>query len=704
MSDNLSSFNALFYPKSIAIVGASTRIGSVGNDVVKNILEQKFAGKIFPVNPNAKELYGLTCYADISDIPDTIDLAVIVVPAALVPGVLKKAGVKNVKSAIVISAGFKESGPAGQLLETQLQEIAKEHHITLIGPNCLGLLNPEIHLNASFAQLMPAPGSIAFISQSGALCTSVLDYAKSLGIGFSKFVSIGNKACIDEIDLITYLADDPQTKVIMMYEEQLSDAPRFIKTVRNLTTRPGGKPVISLKSGRTMVGASASASHTGALGGDDAMVEAVFRKAGVTRAYSIEELFNYAIAFVHNPLPRGNRYAIITNAGGPGVITTDEASFAGLELAQLEPSTIDNLKKILPPAANTHNPIDVLGDADAARYAGAIENVCADPNVDAALIILTPQTMTQVEATAREIVRIKSACGKPVIASFMGMETVDEGIRQLQKGDVANISFPEYAARSLAALVHFALRTRLPYSAVIKPESIDSHAAAEVIQKNKRDHVINLSTTDVRTILESYGLPFLKEIIVRSKDEAVKVATSFQGNVVLKVVSPDIVHKSDVGGVMLDVAPATIGEHYDQMIKTLAEKAPSARIDGILVVEMAQKGGLEFIVGGKRDAALDLATIMVGMGGVYVEVFKDVSFGVVPLTRYAAEMVLGRTKASQILNGVRGQQPLDREALIDSLGRISKLFEDFPDLKELDINPLVVYQKGVKVLDARIKL
>ncbi len=703
MSDK-SLFHSLFYPKSIAIIGASTRIGSVGNDVLKNVLEQKFAGSVYPVNPKADKLYGIPCYKDINDIAGEIDLAIIVVPAALVPDVLVKAGKKKVKSAIVISAGFKESGPAGQELEKQIQKIAEEFGIVLIGPNCLGLLNPEIHLNASFAQLMPAPGSIAFISQSGALCTSVLDYARGLGIGFSKFVSIGNKACTNEIDLITYLADDPQTKVIMMYEEQLSDATRFIKTVRALTTRPGGKPVISLKSGRTSVGASASASHTGALGGDDAMVEAVFRKAGVTRAYSIEELFDYAITFVNNPLPKGNRFAIITNAGGPGVITTDEAAFCGLELAKLSDKTTAELKKVLPAAANTHNPIDVLGDANAKRYSIALENVCADPNVDMVIVILTPQTMTEVEATAREIVRIKSAHNKPIVASFMGMDTVGEGVRLLQKGNVATISFPEYAARSLSVLAHFALRTRLPFSATLLPKGTDSKKASKAILTNVENKTVNMPPSDVKTVLEAYGLPFLKEQTVRTKNEAEKAASLFGNRVVLKVISPDIVHKSDVGGVVLDVEPKNIGESYDKMMATLSKKAPNAKIEGVLIVEMAPRGGLEFIVGGKRDETLDVATIMVGMGGVYVEIYKDVSFGVVPLTRYAAEMVIGRTKASKILDGVRGQPPLDKEALIDSLGRISALFEDFPQIKELDINPLVVYEKGVKVLDARIKL
>ncbi len=697
----MNNFQSLFYPKSIAVIGASTRIGSVGNDVVKNLLAQKFAGTIYPVNPKAQQLYDLPCFADVNDLPDNVDMAIVVIPGALVPDVLIRAGKKNIKSAIVISAGFKESGEAGQKLEEEVKKIAREYNITLIGPNCLGLLNPEIHLNASFAQLMPAPGSIAFISQSGALCTSVLDYAKGLGIGFSKFVSIGNKACVDEVDLITYLADDPQTKVIMMYEEQLTDAPRFIKTVRELTTRPGGKPVISLKSGRTSVGASASASHTGALGGDDAMIEAIFRKAGVTRAYSIEELFNYAISFVHNPLPAGNRLAIITNAGGPGVITTDEATMVGLELAKLEEKTTATLKAALPAASNIHNPVDVLGDASAARYSAALEAVCDDPNVDAIIIILTPQTMTEVDATAREIVRIKSACNKPIIASFMGMETVDQGIRLLQKGDVATIAFPEYAARSLSALVHFSLRTHMEYSANLSPENID-HKKAELALKTITG--VNAPMPTVKKILEAYGLPFLKEVVVTSPEEAEAAARTFEGKIVLKVVSQDIVHKSDVGGVMLDIAPNEIAEKYDVMMETLKKNVPTAKIDGILLMEMAAKGGLEIIIGGKRDATLGLSTIMVGMGGVYVEVFKDVSFGVVPLTKYAANALINRTKASQILAGVRGQKPLDREMLIDALGRISKLLEDFPQIKELDINPLLVYQKGVKVIDARIKI
>lgn len=698
------NMNALFYPKSVAVIGASSEVGKVGNGLVKNLVEQKFAGTIFPVNPKISELYGLKCYPSISDVPEAPDLAVFAIPAAYVGSVLEESGKKGVKAAIIISAGFKESGADGAARELEIQNIAKTYDMAVIGPNCLGLINPEVNLNASFASLMPSAGSVAFISQSGALCTSVLDYAQALGVGFSKFISIGNKACTDEIELIRYLTDDPKTKVIMMYEEQLARGPEFIKVVHNLTTRPNATPVISLKAGRTGEGAAASASHTGALGGDDAVIDAVFRKSGVIRAYSIEELFDYAIAFAHNPWPEGNRVGVITNAGGPGVLTADECVSHGLSLPPLSQEAQNHLKTVLPAAANTHNPVDVLGDAKADRYIAALDTVLGSRNIDQAIVLLTPQTTSEIEATAHGVIAAKRKHDKPVIASFMGVKSVEPGVKLLQQAGIATTSFPEDAAAAMGALTHFSLRLKEPYSYPLKPNNIDRNAVRSILQSVDRSKDTFLNETVSRSILAACGFTTLKSVVVTTKEELAVAGSTFQTTIAMKVISSDIVHKSDVGGVILDIKSIDLEAAYNEMMFMVSQKAPRARIDGVLLTQMAPKNGFEFILGGKRDYDLDVGVVMVGTGGIYVEVYKDISFGAVPVTRHGAEAVIGRTKTSSVLSGVRGKPPLDREALIDAIGRVSNLIEEFPEIAELDVNPFLLYEKGGVVLDARVKV
>lgn len=693
------NLNSIFNPQSIAIIGASTKVGSVGNDVVKNLREQGYKGKLYPVNPKADELYSLKCYANISDINDQIDLAIVIVPAAAVPEVMREAAVKGVKGAIVISAGFKEVGNAA--LENELKQICLEHDIALVGPNCLGVLNPKEDMNASFAIMMPKKGKVAFISQSGALVTAILDYAKKLGIGFSKFVSVGNKAVMDEVILLNYLADDKDTKVIAMYVEDLSRAQEIIAIAKKMAYAKNPKPIIILKSGRTTAGASASVSHTGSLAGNDAAYDALFKQSGIIRADKVSEMFEYIQAFSNNKLPAGRNAVIITNAGGPGVLTTDEVVSNGLQLAELSEETAKALKEYLPPAANTHNPIDVLGDAKADRYKKALELAAQDWKVDSILVLLTPQSMTEIKETAQAIADIKKITEKPIIACFMGDDAVKKGVKLMQSHKVATIQFPEQAAKALSVITRFGEWTREKEEADFQFNDVNKEQVAKIFADAKREGKISFPEAEALKILAAYNFSLLKSEIAKTASEAKDIAQKIGGKMVMKIVSPDILHKSDVGGVMLNITEEMVEEKFNEMMQNIKMKAPNARIEGVLLAEMAEKGGAEFILGSSKDPSLG-SLIMAGLGGIYVEVFGDVAFGLAPVTKDDARKMISRLKAKKILDGARGQGKLDAEALIECIGRLSQLLADFPEIKELDINPLLVLPEGVKVLDARI--
>lgn len=692
----------VFQPQSIAVVGASTKIGAVGNDIVKNLVTQGYQGKIFPVNPKANELYGLKCFASLTAIGDTVDLVIIVVPAIVVPTVLEEAGRLGISAAVVISAGFKEMGQIE--LENQLQKISQEYGVALIGPNCLGVINPEIKMNASFANFMPAFGPVAFISQSGALCAAVIDYAAGLGIGFSKFISVGNKAVVDEVALLEYLLTDDTTKVVAMYVEQLRNPVEIIDIVKKMARGKNPKPIILLKSGRTSAGALASASHTGALAGNDAAYDALCDQSGIIRANCVSELFEYIQVFSNNNLSSGRNTAIITNAGGPGVLTTDEIIADDLRLAKLEEKTTEELKKVLPPAANCHNPIDVLGDARADRYAAALNLVVADKNVDNILVLLTPQSTTEIEETAEEIIKIKKVSHKPMAVSFMGDVTMVEAVKKMRSAGVTVINFPEQAGRALAALVDFSEQAVIKKDDIFADFKVDKKRVAKIFQEARVKKQTSFPEVEALEILQAYGFPLLYSKVAKTVAEAERVAKEIGGKLVMKIVSPDILHKSDVGGVMLGVEPNEVGVKFTEMMAVVGKKMPQANLVGVLLVEMAEnKGAAEMILGVSRDPGLG-SMIMVGLGGVYVEIFKDVSFGLAPITKDDAVRMVEKLKANKILLGARGQGELDREMLLECLGRLSQLLIDFPEIKELDINPLLVFSKGkgVKVLDARV--
>jgi len=693
----------LFSPRSIAVIGASTRPGSVGSTLTENLLAYGYTGRVYPVNPKAETLFGLQCFASIHEIKAEVDLAIIIIPAALVLGALREAGEKNVKAVIIISAGFKETGEAGMALEREVIRIAREFDIALLGPNCLGFLRPKIGLNASFAKGMANPGSIAFFSQSGALCTALLDLTHKT-LGFSSFVSVGNKAVLSEIDFLEYYASEQDTKVIAFYSEGLRDAKSIIETGRAILLRAEPKPVIALKSGTTEAGTAASSSHTGALAGSEKAYQALFRQARIVRATSLQSLSEILSVFSQNPLPEGKNIGIITNAGGLGVLATDEAVRQGLTIAPLSEETKRRLEA-LPPSAGHNNPVDVLGDALAPRYELALDALLHDRQVHMILVIVTPQAMTQAKETAEVIAFAKKHSGKPIVVVLAGQDALEESSAILAKNEVATLTYPEAGARALAHLAHVAQWRRVAYYTPFSFKDIDLVGAQKIVQGVRQGGRTNLYETEVWQILTCYGFRFLKSASVSSAKEAQDKASLFDGPIAMKIVSPDITHKSDAGGVALGVNPKDAGKEYEALLQRVSEHAKDARLEGALIVEMAQKGGREIILGLKHEVGLG-KLIMVGLGGIFVETFKDVAFRFAPLSTEDAREMIGELQALPLLQGTRGQSGVDTEALVAFIGRISRLATDFPEIEELDINPLLAFQNGqdFRVLDARIRL
>lgn len=697
----------LFAPRAVAVIGASARPESVGHAVFRNLLMSHFTGVIYPVNPKRKAILGVRCYPSILEVDDTLDLAVIIIPAPAVPQALRECGQRGIRHAIIISAGFKEVGGEGVRLEEEVKRVAQEYGIAVMGPNCLGLINtdPAVSMNASFARTTPRSGNISFISQSGALCTAVLDYAKGEDIGFAKFISFGNKAGVDESDLLLYLGDDPQTDVILMYVEEISDGQRFMRIARYITgDRPHPKPILAIKTGRTLEGAKAAASHTGSLVGSDEVYDALFAQSGILRVETVEDLFHYAVAFANQPLPQGRRVAIITNAGGPGIMATDACVRYKLEVARFQPETEERLRAALPPTAAVHNPVDVIGDAQHDRYEAALRTALADPNVDAGIVILTPQQMTDIEEIARTVVRVSKEFPKPVIAAFMGLYDVSRGVQILQEGGVPHYPFPEAAARVLAALASYRWWLERPRTEE-RYFPVERERALRVIQKAREEGRRYLPELEALEVLEAYGFPLLASRLAQSEEEAALIAAEMGYPVVLKIAGPEILHKTDIGGVV-------VGLHSEEelrrayrgiMERALAHYPPSA-LWGVVVQEMAHPGR-EVILGGHRDPNFG-PLIMFGLGGIYTEVFRDVSFRLAPIRELSAFRMIQSIRAYPILEGVRGERRADLSAIAECLERLSQLICDMEEIGEIDINPLIVYAegRGAVVADARIVL
>jgi len=692
----MDKFDAIFSPKSIAVLGASTAKGKVGHDIFANILRGNYQGTLYPVNRKARSVLSVKAYPTILDIPDQIDLAMVILSPHLALKSIEDCVKKGVKGIIIVSAGFKEVGGEGVEIENRIAQMCAEAGIRLVGPNCLGVINPspDVSMNASFSARMPSPGNISFISQSGALCTAVLDFAAHRGFGFSKFISIGNKADVDELDLLKYYHKDPKTDVIMIYMEELQRAgAEFIQAVHEMTNGEKPTPVLAIKSGRSVAGAAAAASHTGSLAGPDTLYDAIFNEAGIIRCNTVNELFDYAEAFSCRKIPSGNRVAIVTNAGGPGIIATDMTVSSGLELAKFSESTVEELRKYLPVTANFHNPVDVIGDATRDRYENALATVISDRGVDAALIILTPQSMTDAIGTAQAIVEISQKTPKPVVCSFMGIVDVSEGVHMLQKNRIPVYTFPENAAAALGKLflaTRWINRKQLPQY----QQTFDSEGAAKLIEKFQEQGKETLGELDGGELLKCYGFNVLPMALATTEAEAVSISKDIGFPLVMKIVSPQITHKSDAGGVKINIQTEDeVRNIFNQIMKSATAYNPDAKLEGILVQKMAPSG-TEVILGVNRNPNDCGHSIMFGLGGIFVELFKDISFRLAPLGRNNARRMIRSIKGYPMLNGFRGRPIADVESIEKLLVGLSQMVLDNPLIKELDINPLLVHEKG----------
>ncbi|MEJ5311173.1 MAG: acetate--CoA ligase family protein [Anaerolineae bacterium] len=690
-----------FSPQSVAVVGASRDVEKLGYAVLNNIKASGFAGKIYPINPKADEILDLKAYPSVLDVPDPIDLAVIVIPARFVLAAVEECGQKKIPAVVVISAGFREAGREGLEQELELIQIAKKHNIRLIGPNCLGIINTNVNLNATFAAGMPPAGPIAFMSQSGALGTAVLDMAMAGRIGFSKFVSLGNKADVSEIDLMAAWGEDENSRVILMYVEGVPHGQRFIETAKKITRK---KPVVAIKSGVTASGSRAVSSHTGSLAGSEAAYKAAFNQAGIIRATSMEALFDYARAFAYQPPLKGDRIAIVTNAGGPGILATDALERAGLQIPRLSRETTEKLMAKLPGAASAANPVDVLGDALADRFEFALQEVLNDPVVDGVIVIVTPQAMTEIEATAHAVGRMSKQANKPILGCFMGEARINAGIDALWEYGVPNYPYPERAADALAAMSAYRKEQERRIFGVV-PIDVDKEPVRELFDRVLSEGRVSIGDAEAWEVLKAYGFNVPRSRLAATPEEAVDIADEFGYPVVMKIASPDILHKTDVGGVKVNLrSPGDVRDAFDLMIYRAGRYVPGARVWGCQVQEMVH-GGREVLLGMSRDPQFG-PLVAFGLGGIYVEALKDVSFRVAPFSPREADEMIREIRAYRLLEGVRGEPPADHMAMVDALLRISQLVSDFPEIVELDINPLMVFEegRGAMAIDMRLVL
>jgi len=692
--------DSLFDPKSVAVIGASRNPAKLGHGILKNIIDGGYGGGIYPINPGAEEILEHRCYPSVLDIPGELEQAVIVVPAPLVAQVLEECGQKGGRLAVIITAGFREVGGKGLRMEHELVEIAQRYDMRLLGPNCLGVINTFTPLNASFATAMPSQGSIAFMSQSGALCTAVLDVAQAEEVGFSSFVSLGNKADLNELDLIRAWMDDPKTRVIMAYLEGIADGSRFIEVARQASKR---LPIIAIKSGTTAAGSRAVSSHTGTLAGSEQAYQAAFKQAGIIRAHSVEELFDFSIVFARQPLLRQNSIAIVTNAGGPGIMCTDACEHAGLRLASFGLRTCVRLRQGLPPAASFLNPIDVLGDAQADRYELAIRTALRDASVSGLIVLLTPQNVTPIEETARVIGEIAGQEEeKPILACFMGRATTGPGVKILNEYRVPNYPTPERAVSAMRAMLDQRLWQEQPERRP-KVFQVDKPRVEELFADVRAEDRLMIGDAEARAILEAYGIPVPRSQLAQTPEEAAEIARQIGYPVAMKIASPDILHKTDIGGVRLNIQnDEEVRDYFDLLIYRTMRYMAEAEIWGCLVQDMVS-GGREVILGMNRDPQFG-PLLMFGLGGIYVEVLRDVTFRLAPLSREDAEEMVAEIRGYPLLRGVRGQRAADIEGIIDTLLRISQLVTDFPEVVELDINPLLVRDEGQGVVGIDMRL
>ncbi|TAN44089.1 MAG: CoA-binding protein [Nitrospirae bacterium] len=690
---------SLFNPKAIAVIGASKDPKKVGYAVLKNLIKFGYKGALFPINPTAQEILGIKSYPKVSETNSPIDLAIIAVPAKFVAEALLDCAKAGVGSAVILSAGFKETGHEGIKLEEELKRIGRENRIRILGPNCLGVISTSNSMNASFAGDMLPAGRIAFFSQSGALGIAILDWALGNRMGFSKFISLGNKCDLNEIDFIEYFMDDPDTDVILGYIEDVVDGKRFMDVARRATRV---KPVILIKSGGTEAGARAASSHTGALAGSETAFNAVFKQTGILRAQGIQDLFDNALAFASGKVPDGNRLLIITNAGGPGILAADMSERQGLQLPQMTKDNIKAMAQALPASASLYNPVDIIGDATSERYAVVLERAVSDPGVDGILVILTPQAMTDVENVADMVINASRKTDKPIISSFIGEMRVRSSIEKLKTESLPCFSYPETAVSAFRRLYDFGIMKRSKVKDEYEsPVSRNREAAGRLIEDAIKAGRFELGEDSAMDILSLYGFSFPDRALARSSSEAAAIAERIGYPVVMKISSPEILHKTDVGGVKVGVGSEAAAEDAFIEITTNARRfMPDAFIKGVMLYEMI-KGGKEVILGVTYDRTFG-HMIMFGLGGIYVEVLKDVSFRIAPLSRSDATAMINEIKTVGLLKGARGEKPADMNAIVDGILGISAIVNDFPQIREIDINPLLVMHSGAIALDARI--
>jgi acetyl coenzyme A synthetase (ADP forming)-like protein len=691
----------LFCPNVVAVIGVGRAEGNVGHDIFDNIRDGGFKGKCYAVNPKAKEIHGEIVYPEVSAIPEQkIDLAVIAVPSGAVPKVLEESGSKGANVAVIISAGFKETGIEGARIEKQVLEIAARYNMRVLGPNCLGSANTGCNLNATFAKDSPLRGSIAMISQSGALLTAILDWAKATKVGFSKFVSMGNKSDIDEVDLLYALLQDNETKVICAYIEGITHGRDFINAASEVSKQ---KPVIVIKSGVTDAGARAVSSHTGTLAGSQQAYNSSFKQSGIVHARSVEDLFDYAIGFAYQPLPIGKSTAILTNAGGPGIMATDACEQHKVPLASFEHETIDKLREVLPPAAGLYNPVDVLGDAKAERYRTALEIIFQDPNVYSAIVILTPQTTTEIAGTARAIADVsKQFPDKLVYACFMGMADIAAGVDVLSANNIPNYYYPERAVATLSAVLSYIDYKKEPPK-ILETFSARSATVRQIFKETKLKGRRDLPDIQASQVTSSYGIRIARSALVHSAEEAKRVARHLKYPLALKIASPDILHKSDVGGLAVGIENDTeLETEYNHIMDNVGRFMPQAMIWGMSVQEMIG-GAREIIIGVNKDPQFG-HLLLFGLGGIYVEVLKDVSFRIAPVSVEDAKQMVTEINTYALLRGVRGQPGADIDAIVDTILRVSQMVTDFPEIIEMDINPLMVLDKGKGAVAADVRI
>ncbi|NPV72619.1 MAG: CoA-binding protein [Pelotomaculum sp.] len=700
----MGELTSLFRPQSVAVVGASRTPGKIGNAIVRNIIESGYRGSIYPINPREKEIEGLACYPAVSSVSGEVELAVLSVPAGRVLEAARECGEAGVKALIVVTAGFKEIGREGMELEKELVETCRTYGMRMLGPNCVGLMDASTPLNASFSSTFTTGGRIAFLSQSGAMLLAILDWSSSVGLGFNKVVSLGNKADLNEIDFIEDAANDDYTRVILCYIEDIVDGRRFLEVASEAARK---KPVIVYKSGISQSGARAASSHTGALAGSDLAYETAFNDCGIIRAHSMTELFDLAVAFSRCISPKGDRVAIITNSGGPGIIATDNVELEGLHMARFEKETIEELRANLPGEASIYNPVDVLGDARSDRYKFALNKVMDDPNVDSVLVLMCPTAVTEAEETSRVIVEARDAHpDKPVLAAYTGGAKLAGGAEILSRAGIPCFTFPEPAVKCIKGLYNYGRYCQKQERKEEKLlDGIDRKTVKAIFYDVIKDKRLTLLGSEAAEVAMAYGIPVAPIVLATSPREAAEVAEKMGFPVVLKVASPRIQHKTDVGGVKIGLnSPEEVEKSFIEIMESVSHYLPGVPVYGIEVQKMMPRG-TELIIGVTKDVQFG-PLIAFGLGGIYVNLLKDVSFGLAQslFDEQKIEEMIARTKAYSLLKGYRGEAPRDFPAVIDVIKRVARLSVDFPEITEMDINPVFAYEKGLSALDIKITI